>query len=149
MSVSHKCQYALRAIFELARRHGNGPTSIREIADAQAIPPKFLELILSQLRKGGFIESRRGVRGGYILTISPKALSAGQIIRFIDGPIAPVSCVAIPRSTDCPLYDNCAFMDMWTQARDAVAQVYDTTTFQDLIDAQQAAADKYVACYCI
>ncbi len=90
MSVSQKCQYALRAVFELASRHGDAPTSIREIAQAQAIPPKFLELILVQLRKAGFVESRRGAHGGYFLAVGPAALTVGEIIRFIDGPIAPV-----------------------------------------------------------
>lgn len=151
MSVSQKCQYALRAIFELARRHGEGPTSIREIAGVQAIPPKFLELILTELRKGGFVESRRGVHGGYFLAVLPRTISAGQIIRFIDGPIAPVRCVDDRRGIDCPLYGACAFMDMWNRSRDAVADVYDSTTFQGLIDmdAQLAASKEYVASYSI
>ena len=149
MSISQKCQYALRAMLELARRHGDGPVSVREIARAQAIPPKFLELILTQLRKGGLVESRRGVRGGYSLTVAPSGMSAGQIIRFIDGPLAPVRCVGNPRGADCPLYDDCAFMDMWISARDAVAKVYDATSFQDLIDAHVAAAEQHVASYCI
>ena len=92
MSISQKCQYALRSVFELAKRHGEGPTSIREIARAQAIPPKFLELILTELRKGGFVESRRGIHGGYLLPVPPKTVFAGEIIRFVDGPIAPVRC---------------------------------------------------------
>ena len=149
MSVSQKCQYALRAVFELAKRHGEGPTSIREIARAQAIPTKFLELILRELRMGGFVESRRGVHGGYFLPVLPRTVSAGEIIRFIDGPIAPVRCVGDRRGADCPLHGECAFMDMWTQARDAVADVYDSTTFQNLLDAHRAASEKYVASYCI
>lgn len=149
MNVSQKCQYALRALFELAKRCGNGPTSIRRIAEAQAIPPKFLELILSELRKGGFALSRRGVHGGYTLAVEPASLTAGQIIRFIDGPVAPVKCLGEDRRSDCPLSGECAFMDMWTKARDAVAEVYDNTTFQDLIDAQLAAGHGYVASYCI
>ena len=149
MNVSQKCQYALRAVFELGNRHGDGPTSIREIAQAQAIPPKFLELILVQLRKAGFIESRRGAHGGYFLAAGPAALTVGEIIRFVDGPIAPVRCVDARQGVDCPLYGHCAFMGMWTRARDAVAEVYDSTTFQDLMDAHRAAAGKYVASYCI
>jgi len=149
MNISHKCLYALRAVFELARRHGGGPTSIREIARVQAIPPKFLELILTELRKSGFVESRRGVHGGYFLAASPRTVSAGEIIRFIDGPVAPVRCVSDRRGDDCPLYGKCVFMDMWTRARDVVADVYDSTTFQDLIDAQLTASGEYVASYCI
>jgi len=149
MSVSQKCQYALRGVFELAKRHGEGPTSIREIARAQAIPSKFLELILTELRKGGFVESRRGVHGGYFLAGWPRAVSVGEIIRFIDGPVGPVQCIGRAKGGGCPLYGECAFTDMWAKARDAVSEVYDATTFQDLIDAQAAAADRYVASYCI
>ena len=148
MSISQKCQYALRAVFELAKRDGTGPTTIAEIAEAQAIPPRFLELILGQLRQGGFVESRRGVRGGYLLAAPRQSLSVGEIIRFVDGPIAPVRCVAGSKDTDCPLHGNCAFMGMWGRARDAIAGVYDETTFQDLMDQEQASAG-YVASYCI
>ena len=149
MNLSQKCQYGLRAIFELARKHGSGPTTIADVAAAQAIPPRFLELILGQLRQGGFVESRRGIQGGYLLAGSPDSLSVGQIIRFIDGPIGPVRCVTDPRNSDCPLHGDCVFMGMWERARDAVAQVYDTTTFQDLLDEDRAAHEKYVPGYCI
>ena len=149
MSVSQKCQYALRAIFELVKRQGSGVATVAEIAEAQAIPPKFLELILGQLRQGGFVESRRGVKGGYLLAVGPEDLSVGDILRFIDGPIAPVRCVRGTSQKDCPLEGNCAFMGMWTRARDAMAEVYDQTSFQDLINEERANLGKYVASYCI
>ena len=148
MSISQKCQYALRAVFELTKRDGAGPTTVAEIAEAQAIPPRFLELILGQLRQGGFVESRRGVRGGYLLAAPRQSLSVGEIIRFVDGPIAPVRCVAGSKDADCPLHGKCAFMGMWGRARDAIAEVYDETTFQDLMDQEQTSAG-YVASYCI
>ncbi|MCK4849757.1 MAG: Rrf2 family transcriptional regulator [Phycisphaerae bacterium] len=151
MNVSQKCQYALRAVFELAKYWGGGlgPISVSEIAKTQAIPPRFLELILGQLRQGGFVESRRGVHGGYLLPMDPARLYVGQIIRFIDGPVAPVRCVAGNKENDCPLRGNCAFMSMWSRARDAVAGVYDQTSFQNLIEEEAAAAERYVASYCI
>jgi len=149
MTVSQKCQYALRAIFELAKRHGSGPMTIAQIAEAQIIPPKFLELILGELRRGGFVESRRGVQGGYMLAIEPSELTAGQIIRFVDGPFAPVKCVAGEKSSDCPLMGKCAFLSMWMRARDAVAEIYDHTSFQDLLDEELVHAGEYVANYCI
>ena len=149
MSVSQKCQYGLRALFELAKRRDGSPTSVGQIAEIQAIPPRFLELILGELRRGGFVESRRGVHGGYLLAVAPEKLYVGQIIRFIDGPVAPVRCVAGDRDSDCPLYGSCAFVNMWGKARDAVSAVYDTTSFQNLIDEEAAASKKYVASYCI
>ncbi len=149
MSISQKCQYALRAVFDLAKRNSSGPTTIGEIAEAQAIPPRFLELILGQLRRGGFVESRRGIHGGYILAVAPQVLTVGEIIRFIEGSVAPVRCVAADTEADCPLYDHCAFVGMWSRARDAATDVYDNTTFQNLIDEEKAAAKQYVAGYCI
>jgi len=150
MSVSQKCQYALRAVLELAGRHGKKPTSIREIAQAQAIPPKFLASILGQLRQGGFVQSRRGVHGGYVLTESPTSLVVGQIIRFIEGPLAPVRCVSDQGAVaDCPLHSDCALLDMWARARNAVADVYDTTTFQDLIDARPESVGRKAVSYSI
>ena len=149
MNVSQKCQYALRAIFELARRGGQKPVRIAEIAKAQAIPLRFLEAILSQLKHGGFVESKRGVNGGYLLRNSPGELAAGRIIEFIDGPLLPVKCISESNTDQCPLYGKCSFMDMWTRARDAVAEVYDSVTFQDLVDNDRTSQEKCAANYCI
>ena len=152
MSVSQKCQYALRAVLELAKRPRREPTTAGRIATAQAIPARFLELILGQLRQGGYVTSRRGAKGGFSLAVEPSALSVGEIIRFVDGPIGPVRCVAGADgagSAECPLYGSCAFMSMWSRARDAVAEVYDTTKFSDLIEAEQAAGSTGQASYCI
>ncbi len=149
MTVSQKCQYALRALFELAKRPGTVPTKVSEIAEAQAIPPRFLEAILGELRRGAYVESRRGVNGGYFLAVEPKALTIGEIIRFMDGPLIPVRCIGEDKGESCALKGNCAFMGMWSRARDAVAEVYDETTFHDLIEEEQATAGRYVARYCI
>ena len=149
MALSQKCQYALRAVYELAVRHGSGPTRIGEIAEAQAVPPRFLELILGELRQTGFVESRRGVHGGYLLVVRPEAITVGQIIRYIEGPIAPIACLAETHEPDCPLHGRRAFMGMWERARQAVEGVYDHTTFQDLIDEEQAAMRGQGASYCI
>jgi Rrf2 family protein len=149
LTLSQKCQYAVRAIFELAKRYGSTPTTVGEIADAQAIPPRFLELILRQLRQGGFVTSRRGIQGGYLLAAQPDRLSVAQIIRFVDGEPIPVKCVGAKESTDCPLYRRCAFMNLWLRARDAVSRVYDETSFKDLVDEERAAAGRHLADYCI
>jgi len=149
MYVSRKCQYALRAMFELSKRHQRGPVRSTEIAESQAIPPKFLELILGELRRGGFVESRRGPRGGYLLQGRPDRRTVGEIIRFVDGPIAPVGCVAGTEQPDCPLHGGCAFIDMWSRARDAGNQIFDNTTFQDLIDEDPSCGGRHVANYCI
>jgi len=149
MNVSQKCQYALRAVFELARRGGQKPVRIAEIAQAQAIPIRFLEAILAELKHGEFVESRRGVYGGYLLRVAPKELTTGRIIQFIDGPLTPVKCISPSNTEQCPLYGKCSFMDVWKRARDAVAQVYDSVTFQDLVENDRTAQGEYSANYCI
>lgn len=149
MTISQKCQYALRAIYELARRSGTKPVSVATIAEVQAIPPRFLEVILGQLRKKGFVQSRRGVQGGYLLAMPADKLTVGDVIRFIDGPLGPVRCVADKKEPACPLDGECAFMNLWIRARDAVAAVYDQTTFQDLVDEQREAVEKNTPSYTI
>ena len=137
MNLSQKCQYALRSLFELTKRQGQGPVSISEVADAQAIPPRFLELILGELKRAGYVESRRGARGGYMLAVSPKELSIGDVIRFIDGPLSPVKCLAGQDAADCPLYGQCCFLSLWERAAEAVKTVYDATSVQDLVDEER------------
>ncbi len=149
MLVSQKSQYALRAVFELARRNGGLPVKIADIAEAQAIPQRFLEVIMSQLKQGGFVESRRGKQGGYLLVRSPEDLKIGEVLRFVEGPLGPVGCVMGGAKKDCRLYGNCAFLPMWEKVRNAVSDVYDKTTFQDLVDQQAEKTKKAVLCYSI
>ncbi len=132
--VSQKCQYALRAIFELAKRHGQGPVKISDIAEAQAIPTRFLEVILNQLRRAGFVQSRRGPEGGYILAGAPETMKIGAIIRFVEGPQVPVSCMTEEDNGECSLKSRCVFLGMWTRAAKALSDVYDQTSFQDLVE---------------
>ena len=149
MLIPHKCQYALRAIFELAKRKGQGLVKITEIAEAQVIPPRFLEVILSQLKQGGFVASQRGKQGGYQLVRSPEKLTVGEVISFMEGPIGPVGCVAGDSAEDCPLYRQCVFLPMWEKVRKASSDVYDGTTFQDLVDQERQRAEEYVPGYVI
>ena len=134
MILSQKCQYAFRAVFELSRHyHGEQPVSVSAIAEVQAIPPRFLEQILAELKQGGFVTSRRGAQGGYILAVSPAELRVGDIIRFIEGPLSPVKCIVQEDEAECPLRADCMFQDFWQRAKEAVEKVYDSTTFQDLV----------------
>lgn len=149
LTLSQKCQYAVRSVLELAKRYGSRPTTVGGIADAQASPSRFLELILRQLRQAGFVASRRGIQGGDLLAAQPNGLSAAQIIRSTDGEPIPVKCVGADESTDCPLHRHCAFMNLWLRARDAVSRVYDETSFRDLVDEERAAAGTHLADYCI
>lgn len=147
--ISQKCQYALRAAFELARQYGQGPVKIADVAAAQAIPPRFLEVILSQLKQGGFTISQRGARGGYQLAQAPDELTVGDVIRFVEGPMGPVSCTGGGNASHCPLHGDCVFLPMWSRVREAMEDVYDTTTFQTLVDEFNLKAKDYVPSYTI
>lgn len=149
MSVSQKCQYALRALFELAKRQGQGPVSVAQLAEAQAIPPRFLELIVQQLRQAGYVDSRRGIQGGYQLAVSPERLTVADIIRLVDGGLAPVPCVIDENNSQCSLLGRCAFMGLWRRASEALRQVYETTTLQNLIDEEKLTSANQAPDYCI
>jgi Rrf2 family protein len=134
LSISQKCQYAVRATLELAKRYGHKPTSIGEIAACQVIPPRFLEVILNEMRQAGFVQSRRGIRGGYQLAKPPGQITVGQVIRFVDGTLEPVKCITEKEGkSSCPLRPRCALVEVWTLAQQAVEQVYDSTTFESLV----------------
>lgn len=133
MPISQKTQYAVRAVFELAKRQGRGATKISEIAEAQAIPQRFLENILNHLKGGGFVESVRGKEGGYLLARPAKDLTVGQVLRFVEGPLSPVECMVDGKKVPCTMYGHCAFRSLWKRAEAALEEVYDGTTFEELL----------------
>jgi len=150
MALSQKTQYALRAVFELTVHRGEGPIRIADIAQAQAIPVRFLEVILHQLKRAGFVNSKRGKVGGYFLVRDPAGLSVGEILRFVQGSMAPVECLSDGEGAEtCELRGKCAFMPLWQRVDAATRGIYDTTTFQDLVDEHAARGHEYVPCYSI
>ena len=150
MSLSQRTQYGLRALFELAKSYGRGPIKIAEVAAAQGIPPRFLEVILGELKQAGFVESRRGAEGGYMLARRPATLAVGEVIRFLEGPLGPVACVQHPAAgSGCARHAECVFLGLWERSRRAVAEVYDSTTLADLIEEEQRMRTGYVATYAI
>lgn len=149
MLVPQKCQYALRAIFELAKAYGDGPVKIAQIAQTQAIPARFLEVILNQLRQGGFVDSRRGSDGGYRLARSPAKLTVGDIMRFLQGSLHPVDCSGKSSKRRCSLYGNCVFLPMWQRVAKAISDVYDATSFEQLVEDEERMASDFVPSYSI
>jgi Rrf2 family protein len=135
--VPKRNQYALRAIFELAKHRGKGPKKISEIAHAQSIPLRFLEVILGQLKGTGWVESKRGFYGGYLLKCSPRDITVGDILRFMQGNARQMDCVACISKRDCPFNGECAFAAMWHRVNEAMFKIYDETTIQDLIEREK------------
>lgn len=140
MQVTQKKQYALRAIFELARHGKNGPLKTARIAEAQAIPVRFLEIILNHLKHAGLISAKRGFYGGYKLKRAPGDISVGDIFRALEGDNEPAACVSCLYQCDCPFYGECAFIPLWTEVQASLDAIYNRTTIQDLLDNQDKAA---------
>ena len=137
MNVTRKQQYALRAVFELAKRQGQGPTKISEIARIQAIPSRFLEVILNKLKHAGLVDAKRGAQGGYTLLANPGSLSVDDVFRRLDDKKEHTQCVACMSDNNCPLGDGCVFMPVWSEVQDAIAGVYRKTMIQDLIETER------------
>jgi Rrf2 family protein len=123
MNISVKGEYALQALLDLAGQPPGDPVKIADIARRQKIPQKFLELILANLKHGGFVESRRGAEGGYLLSRAADALTVGEVIRFIEG---SQNRSKGRRKPDCP------FTSMWDRVDKSVSAIVDQTTFADL-----------------
>lgn len=144
--ISNKCNYALKALLELAKREGAGPATIVEIAQAQQIPSRFLEAILRQLKQAGLTDSVRGKRGGYILARSAREIPVGEVIGLIEGPLFDTA-VTSPSEKKGPGFD--VFRDLWKQAAAALDDVYNSVTLADLADRERQYALKYVPDYSI
>jgi len=124
MNISVKGEYALHAIFDLALHKPDVPIKIADIARRQKIPQKFLELILAGLKQGGFVESRRGAEGGYLLARSAETITVGEVLRYVEGQKS--SRNGAKRNESSP------FSEMWGRVDSAVSQVVDQTSFADL-----------------
>jgi Rrf2 family transcriptional regulator, cysteine metabolism repressor len=149
MGFSQKTVYALRAIYELAKRYGQGAVSIPLIAEAQNVPPRFLENILLQLKQAGIVESLRGREGGYALARTPDLVKVGDVLRAIEGPMYPVSCLGDKAQETCPMRQDCVFIPMWREAQEAMLAVYDGTSFEDLVARGRASEEESAPMYSI
>jgi len=134
--LSKKSKYAIKALIALAEHGREEPVRIADLARAQQIPPKFLELILLELRNQGFLRSRKGKGGGYLLARDPGSIYLGQIVRMFDGPLAPVPCASqtayVPCS-DCRNEAVCGVHLAMKEVRDATARILDGTSLAQLL----------------
>src|SRR5947209_3451929 len=132
--LSSRAKYATRALLELSLRFGEGASLIQDIAENQNVPLKFLQQILVSLKQDGFVISKKGPGGGYALAKPPAQIMLGDVIRSMDGAIAPLSCVSVLNHAECgcPHPDVCALRSKFREVRDAMAKILDSTSFQDL-----------------
>ncbi len=141
--LSQKSKYALKAMVVLAREYGHGPLLISDIAARERIPRRFLELILLELKNGGVLHSRKGKGGGYLLSKPPGNITVGQVLRILEGPLAPLPCVsrtAYQKCEECVDERTCGVRILMKDVRDATAAILDSTTLDDVLRRSQAAA---------
>lgn len=145
-TISKRTQYGLKAVLALGRRYGEGPVLIATMAAEEAIPIKFLEGILLDLKGRGVLESKKGKGGGYQLSRPPSTITIGSIIRLLEGPLAPLPCAsetAFRACEECEDVEHCGIRMIMRQVRDAIANVLDKTTLADLM--RQVEASKQTA----
>jgi len=131
VKITYKGDYALKAVLDLALHYNGEPVTIADIAKRIDAPIKFLEQVLLDLKKGGFVESKRGNVGGYYLAKDPSKITLGQAVRFIEGPIEPISCVE-KNYSKCADLSCCLFREIWLDVALATSSIIDNISFSDL-----------------
>jgi Rrf2 family protein len=126
-------------MLELSLHYGGKPLHIRDISKAQDIPRRFLEQILLQLKRAGYLRSRKGPAGGYYMSRPPDEITVAEVIRVMDGPLAPIDCVSVTAHEVCPHEASCGLKWLWKEVRDAVAEITERATFGELAERTRAA----------
>ena len=136
MRVSKKADYALRVLFTLVEFYGQGPIPIRELARRNDVPKRFLEHILLDLKSQGWVESLPGKSGGYVLTQRPDKIKMGQVVRHIDGLLAPINCVSVAQYERCSQEPVCRFRRVFLQIRNDTARMMDQASLASVYAGQ-------------
>jgi len=140
MRLSKKGEYALRAVIRLSLNYGGDTLRIGDISEREKIPKKFLEQILLELKKAGLLRSSRGAGGGYSLIKPPGEITFAQVIRIIDGPLAPLGCVSRYAYVSCPDEKSCGLYRLMLDVRNATARILEGVTFADACSDMDGAA---------
>ncbi len=128
MKISKKSDYAIRVLMTLVECYGREPISIRELASRNAVPKRFLEHIMLDLKSQGWVSSLPGKTGGYMLAQSPEEISMGQIVRYFDSLLAPINCVSVNQYEQCSQESSCRFRRVFLDVRNETARLMDNTT---------------------
>ena len=138
MKLSVRGEYALRALIVLGLDYieDDSVVRIQEISTRQNIPKRFLEQILNDLKSAGLLESKRGITGGYRLKLPPEKITLAEVIRYIEGPLAPVSCVSerFYEKCSCPNEDKCAIRSVMKEVRDAIVKILEDVTVAQMCE---------------
>ena len=140
MKVSSRSNYALRALIDLAQHNNGQPVQLHDVAERTGISAKYLEQILVSLKPTGIVRSRAGVHGGYSLGRPASGIKVGEVIRHLDGPLAPMACASATAHQTCDNCldeDVCSLRDLWLDVRNAIADILDQTSVADIISRGQ------------
>lgn len=143
MKISTRGRYGVAAMYDLAMNYGQGPISLKSIAQRQRISENYLEQLVSTLRKAGYVKSIRGAQGGYTLSKDPTQISVGDILRVMEGPIALVDCL-LEHSNDhdcCERAEICVTRDVWAKVCDSISLVIDSISLADLCQEEKVRGD--------
>ncbi|GAB4182298.1 MAG: Rrf2 family transcriptional regulator [Terrimicrobiaceae bacterium] len=132
MQLSMRTDYALRALFTLVEHHGKEPIPIIELARRNDIPKRFLEHIMLELKRRGWVSSAPGKRGGYFLAKLPAEISMGEVVRHFDGYLAPIACVSVAGYRPCSQEPRCRFRRVLLQARNEVTRIMDSASLEEV-----------------
>lgn len=144
MKLSTKGRYGVAAMYDLALHYGQGPISLKSVAQRQGISEHYLEQLMGTLRKAGYVKSIRGAQGGYSLTKEPGQITVGDIICIMEGPIAPVDCLLSKDAGHdyCQRAGICVTRGVWAKVRDSINQVLDSITLADLCQEEKIQGDE-------
>ena len=149
MKLSTKGRYGLKAMLDLAVHSSEGQVVLKSIAERQGISENYLEQLFAVLKKDKLVKSIRGSQGGYTLGESPEKITVGDILRALEGSMAPVECVAENHASECERYDCCVTKGIWLKIRDSINAVIDSTTLQNLVDDYKSSIGKDDSMYFI
>lgn len=137
MRVSTRGRYGVLIMVDLAQHTAEGPVSLKSIAERQKLSEHYLEQLVPELRKAGLVKSIRGAQGGYILARSPEKIFIGDVIRVLEGPIAPVECNNQAGPDCCEKKEFCVNREVWSKVRDSINDVVDSISLEDLLTASE------------
>lgn len=140
MRLSAKSEYGLRALIDIAGFYGDGPVGAREVANRQQIPVKFLEQLVTAMRKAGILDSRRGAKGGFFLARPPEEITVFAAVEALEGSLSPTACVG-DNAPECARSAQCAAQDVWNRAKIALREALEEITLADLVARQQGYDD--------
>lgn len=150
MHLSSRGDYAIRVVLELAAAGPGAVITAKELGERAGVPPKYLMVLLRDLQPRGIIRSARGLRGGYSLGRAASEVTVAEVVRLMDGPLAPIACASLTAHVPCPTVrcqseSDCILRTMWLDVRQAISDILDKTTFADLTERRRIGEDATAA----